>query len=190
MISQRGHIKLIDFGFSKLIGTTGWTSTPCGTADYLAPEVVHKMPYGLEVDLWTYGVLLCEMIGGFTPFHDSDEETMFRKIVHLDMTWPKNIDWVAKDLISKILVTDPIMRISIKDIKQHPFFESIDWGKAERLELDPPFIPDQLEPIDTYFPYAKPATREDLTNGFMTSTGVKPLGQYWPFANSSKLRDF
>jgi serine/threonine protein kinase len=132
MISEQGHIKLIDFGFSKVIGEKGRAQTPCGTADYMAPEIIHKLPYSLEVDIWTYGILLCEMIGGFTPFHDADEETMFRKIIHSDLTWPKNIDKIAKDLISKILVTDPIMRISIKEIKSHPFFESIDWGKAAR----------------------------------------------------------
>ena len=77
MISRKGHIKLIDFGFSKVIGENGRASTPCGTADYMAPEIIHKLPYGLEVDIWTYGILLCEMIGGFTPFHDTDEETMF-----------------------------------------------------------------------------------------------------------------
>jgi len=46
MITATGHIKLIDFGLSKLIGQEGWTSTPCGTAEYLAPEIVHKIPYG------------------------------------------------------------------------------------------------------------------------------------------------
>jgi len=43
----------------------------------LAPEVVNNIPYGLEVDIWSFGILMCEMIGGFTPFHDQDEETMF-----------------------------------------------------------------------------------------------------------------
>jgi len=70
MISETGHIKLIDFGLAKLIGLQGRTQTPCGTAEYLAPEIVHQVPYGFEVDIWSFGILMCEMIGGFTPFHD------------------------------------------------------------------------------------------------------------------------
>jgi len=82
------------------------------------------------------------------------------------------------------------MRISIDGIKQHPFFESIDWEWAAKRFTDPPFVPNDLEPIESYFPYSKPATNEDLVNGFNLAQGVKPLGNFWPFAHSSKLKDF
>jgi len=68
MITSSGHIKIIDFGLSKLIGESGRASTPCGTAAYLAPEIINKVPYDFSVDIWSYGILMIEMIGGFTPF--------------------------------------------------------------------------------------------------------------------------
>lgn len=74
MISGDGHIKLIDFGLSKVIGQGGRTFTACGTADYLAPEVINNVGYGFGVDIWAFGIILCEMVGGFTPFHDPDED--------------------------------------------------------------------------------------------------------------------
>lgn len=70
------------------------------------------------------------MIGGFTPFHDSDEEVMFQKISNLNISWPKNIDKITRDLISRILVGDPSMRLTISEIKQHPFFQDINWTEA------------------------------------------------------------
>lgn len=53
----------------------------------------------------------------------------------------------------------------------------------------PPFVPNQLEPISTYFPNSKPATNEDMITT-QINEGAKPLGKFWPFANSPKLKDF
>ena len=68
MITARGHIKLIDFGLSKFIGKKGRTYTQCGTVAYLAPEIINGIGYNVSVDLWSFGILICELVGGFTPF--------------------------------------------------------------------------------------------------------------------------
>ncbi len=64
------------------------------------------------------------------------------------------MDPTTKNLVSKILVPDPSMRLSIESIKSHAFFEEVDWESAENLDLDPPFIPDQHEELTKYFPHA------------------------------------
>ena len=68
ILTESGHIKLIDFGLSKQIGKRGRTYTQCGTCAYLAPEVINKIGYSFTVDIWAFGILICEMVGGFTPF--------------------------------------------------------------------------------------------------------------------------
>lgn len=82
------------------------------------------------------------MIGGFTPFKASDPNHVYENILCCNIAWPRNADKIAKDLISKILVAEPEMRISLNDIKEHMFFKDIDWNLAERKKLDPPFVPE------------------------------------------------
>lgn len=85
MIDSHGHVKLIDFGFAKKLSKDkdGYkkTLTMCGTPAYLAPEILLKTGYGPEVDIWSIGVLLCEMIGGFTPFSDSNPNKIYERIL-------------------------------------------------------------------------------------------------------------
>ena len=70
LLDCKGHIKLIDFGFSKqmLNIATDRARTNCGTPAYAAPEVLIGTGYGAKADIWSFGILICEMLGGFTPF--------------------------------------------------------------------------------------------------------------------------
>lgn len=61
---------------------------------------------------------------------------------------PKNLNNVTRDLILKILVPDPNLRYEIVDIKTHRFFKGMDWEKAARKQLEPPFIPTVVTPYD------------------------------------------
>lgn len=65
MIDCDGHIKLVDFGFSKqLVSKDERTYTNCGTPIYTAPEILKGKGYSFGVDIWSFGVLLCELING------------------------------------------------------------------------------------------------------------------------------
>ena len=64
-MQNRGHVKLVDFGFAKMLNKTdGRTQTNCGTPAYIAPEILKNIPYGYEVDVWSFGVLLVEIVSG------------------------------------------------------------------------------------------------------------------------------
>ena len=100
MIDSVGHIKLIDFGFSKYLGLKNEqrTYTSCGTPAYIAPEVYNKLGHGYEVDVWALGVIIFELITGYNPFFEG-EQINFGKVCQADINWPHNMDKMAKDLI-------------------------------------------------------------------------------------------
>lgn len=123
-----------------------WTKSTVGTPDYIAPEVFLKVGYGPEVDFWSLGVILYEMLVGYPPFFaDSAAETC-KKILDWKNTlqFPEKpkISETAKDLI-RCLITDSKTRLGVNgphEIKAHSFFNKIDFGKLNSTV--PPFIPD------------------------------------------------
>jgi len=81
-MTDRGHIKLVDFGFAKrLKDITQKTNTNCGTPAYIAPEVLRgHNGHGYEVDVWSLGVLMVEIVSGQTPFHADTTQGIYEKI--------------------------------------------------------------------------------------------------------------
>lgn len=76
LIAKDGHIKLTDFGFAKDI-TDGRTYTVCGTPEYMAPEVVNKDGHGKAADWWSLGIIIFEMLAGYSPFYDENPLTVY-----------------------------------------------------------------------------------------------------------------
>lgn len=75
LMDNVGHIALTDFGLSKQnIDITGGATTFCGTAEYIAPELLKGQKYGAPVDWWSFGILLFEMMHGRTPFYDKNRK--------------------------------------------------------------------------------------------------------------------
>jgi serine/threonine protein kinase len=70
LIDKDGHIKLIDFGFAKILNDIkkDRAYTNCGTPGYCAPEVMLDSGHTYKADIWSIGILICELLGGFTPF--------------------------------------------------------------------------------------------------------------------------
>jgi serine/threonine protein kinase len=81
-MTERGHLKLVDFGFAKMLKTINQrTYTNCGTPAYIAPEVlIDNNGHGHEVDVWSLGVLMCEIISGHTPFHAESTLEVYENI--------------------------------------------------------------------------------------------------------------
>jgi 5'-AMP-activated protein kinase catalytic alpha subunit len=82
--------------------------TACGSPCYAAPEMIAGKEYkGLQVDIWSCGVILYAMVCGYLPFEDPDTNKLYTKIMKGDYSIPTDIDREAADLIKKILITDP-----------------------------------------------------------------------------------
>eukprot|EP00324_Dicrateria_rotunda_P007548 CAMPEP_0206180252 /NCGR_PEP_ID=MMETSP1474-20131121/67841_1 /ASSEMBLY_ACC=CAM_ASM_001110 /TAXON_ID=97495 /ORGANISM="Imantonia sp., Strain RCC918" /LENGTH=282 /DNA_ID=CAMNT_0053593769 /DNA_START=1561 /DNA_END=2410 /DNA_ORIENTATION=- len=111
-------------------GTTTRLQSKVGTPDYLAPEVILGQGHGKEVDWWSLGVILYEFLLGFPPFNAETPEDIFENIVQRNILWPdipEELSYEAYDLINKLLTVDPTKRITVKEIKEHPFFAEISW---------------------------------------------------------------
>jgi len=139
MIAEDGHLVLADFGIARLLEKGDNSPSSCvGTPEYCAPEVLLEKPYGLEIDLWAFGVILYEMLGHQLPFEvflnapRSDRRWMDYMIERVVSYTPEfrscNFSAEAKDLLQKLLAKSVTNRLtSIPKIKKHPFFSPIDW---------------------------------------------------------------
>ena len=157
LIDEEGHVKLIDFGFAKKLSNikNGRAYTNCGTPGYCAPEVmIMDVGHTYKADLWSIGILICEMIGGFTPFQSKDEASNPKAIMEKcrtgDLNLPKNLNGNARDLVKLLLVDDPMARLEISEIKKHKFFRDTKWAQISKRQVNPPFIP-SLDPYSPLF---------------------------------------
>eukprot|EP01103_Thecamoeba_quadrilineata_P018673 TRINITY_DN722_c0_g1_i1.p1 TRINITY_DN722_c0_g1~~TRINITY_DN722_c0_g1_i1.p1 ORF type:complete len:336 (-),score=69.24 TRINITY_DN722_c0_g1_i1:41-1048(-) len=128
-------VKIADFGFSKYLGDDGVAFETCGSPMYTSPEVVAIMKaksrghpivgYTYKSDVWAAGVILYIMLCGFPPFYDEDLRTLYDTIQNGELEFPlpewDNISQQAKDLITKMLNTDPAKRLSSAEVLQHPW---------------------------------------------------------------------
>jgi calcium/calmodulin-dependent protein kinase I len=118
-------IKIADFGFSKQTSASNMMETRLGTPSYVAPEIIQGTPYTKAVDMWSMGVIMYVMLGGYTPFQHNDQRALFRKIKHGKYQFhPKywdNVSSEAKDLISGMLQLDPAERLTADQALDHPW---------------------------------------------------------------------
>ena len=122
LLSRDLTLKIIDFGLSNYFDKK-LLSTPCGSPCYASPEMVSGNKYnGFKIDIWSTGIILYAMLCGYLPFEDKDNDVLFAKILKCKLDLPRHLSDDSKDLIRRILVTDPDKRITIKEIKRHPFF--------------------------------------------------------------------
>jgi len=140
MLDHDGHIKLTDFGLSKVIDQEE-TSTLCGTTGYLAPELILRQSYSYEVDWWALGILTYEMLTGITPFDNSNRLKMLNDIVNTTPVFPNYIPMDAIEFISALLSKDPKLRPSIERIQKFRFFSDLEWNRVYKKEYPLEYIP-------------------------------------------------
>nr|XP_045004559.1 microtubule-associated serine/threonine-protein kinase 3 isoform X3 [Jaculus jaculus] len=198
LITSLGHIKLTDFGLSK-IGLMSMATNlyeghiekdarefvdkqVCGTPEYIAPEVIFRQGYGKPVDWWAMGVILYEFLVGCVPFFGDTPEELFGQVVSDEIMWPDGEEALpadAQDLITRLLRQSPMDRLGTggtHEVKQHPFFWALDWAGLLRHKAE--FIP-QLEAEDdtSYFDtrserYRHLGSEDDETNDEESSTEI------------------
>ncbi|KAI8835922.1 kinase-like domain-containing protein [Chytridium lagenaria] len=126
LLDSNGHISLTDFGLCKEnLSFDETTNTFCGTAEYLAPEVLTGQGYGKAVDWWSLGILFYEMTTGLPPFYSEN-----------------------------LLERDPKRRFGAspedaEEIKRHRYFSDVDWEKLLKKQVKPPYKPKVESEMDT-----------------------------------------
>ncbi|KAI8869549.1 kinase-like protein, partial [Ramicandelaber brevisporus] len=183
LLRSDGHLVLTDFGLSKRIGEPApvgrfgrpRTATFCGTAEYLAPEVLKGEPYGFAIDWWALGTSLYEMISGFAPFWASDHAGLYHRVMHDQLLFPdpNQVDMSDdfKSLLSGLLEKEPQIRLGslpsrgVREITEHRVFASVDWDTAKKMQWkQPPIIPELTHELDlSYFEDAFTKLPVDLT---------------------------
>nr|QHT72832.1 serine/threonine-protein kinase [Vernicia montana] len=120
-----------------------------GTHEYLAPEIIKGEGHGSAVDWWTFGIFLYELLFGKTPFKGSGNRATLFNVVGQPLRFPESpvVSFAARDLIRGLLVKEPQHRLAYKrgatEIKQHPFFEGVNWALIRCAT--PPEIPKPVE---------------------------------------------
>jgi serine/threonine protein kinase len=189
LLDKNGHIKLTDFGLAKIIKDNDKAYSICGTTKYLAPEILLNKGYQKEIDWWSLGCVVFEMLEGKAPFGNPKGKlnlSFYKR--NLNFFYTESED--AKAFIKELLVINPENRLGYgKDgstkIKNHKFFNGVDWDKALKKEYKPPFIPELLDELDLKY-FDKIFTEEKLdlnkSQKSKTSESIKSDDNYKNFS--------
>ena len=144
MIANDGYLKLIDFGFAKVVRKK--TYTICGTPEYIAPEILLNQGHSKPVDWWTLGILLFEMLAGYPPYQSEDPMEIYKMIINIKPKYPEGFDSKARSLIKHLLRREVNKRYGelakgAEDIKGHKFFSSMSWDSLLSKSVKVPYIP-------------------------------------------------
>ena len=122
LVGVKGELKLADFGWA--VHTPKMRrKTFCGTLDYLSPEIVLSQTYNEKVDAWALGILLFEFLTGEPPFLSDTQTKTFSRIMKAQPDFPEHISDGARDVITKLLVKDPAQRMTLAQLKEHPWMK-------------------------------------------------------------------
>jgi len=164
LLTEKGHIKLTDFGMaSETINTI--SSTMGGTHDYIAPEVFTDRKYSRSVDWWSLGVLLYELVHGRRPFSAPNPKYLASAIINGAVNFDTDIEPATKSLITALLEKNPAHRLGTKcdnDVKDHLFFDGIDWDLLESVKYDIAFTPCPEEKVQYMNEITESFNNEDL----------------------------
>lgn len=156
LLKSNGQIKIADFGMAALQqDPSHQLRTACGSPHYAAPELLrHQFYKGSAVDIWSMGVILFAMLAGRLPFDDEDMATMLAKARRAQYKMPPHLTREASDLIQRILVDQPVHRITMKQMWRHALirkydyldeYQSWDGQSTDALRMDNAPIPEEID---------------------------------------------
>lgn len=154
-VDVNGHLRIGDFGMSKCdFEEEDFTTSVCGSPEYMAPEVIDNQNYNFSADFYSIGAILYELLTGVPPYYNEADDDQQRLTLIKSMSL--QLETVTEDphlqaLLSNLLHPDPDCRISnFQEIKNSPWLSSVDW-KAIEQKLEPmPYAPDPSAPLEAY----------------------------------------
>ncbi|OMJ07534.1 Ribosomal protein S6 kinase beta-2 [Smittium culicis] len=162
LLSANGHLKITDFGLSKLQlnfqnsdfsqsdpNNPFKTNTFCGTPSYMAPEIFDlQKPYEKSVDWWSLGILIYEMLTGKVPYKGKSHKQVYETILKKKIVFPNYLSTDSSNIIRKLLKKSPEQRLGFgssgfENIKKQKFFSGINWKNMllNSESITPPIIP-------------------------------------------------
>lgn len=183
LLDADGHICLCDFGLSKEFlekDVEKRTYSFCGTIEYMAPELIQgDFGHNFSVDWWSLGVLTYELLTGASPFTVEGEKNIpvdiSKRILKSQPPMPRFFSKHAKEFILKLLNKTPAKRLGANgagDVKNHPFFEGLNWSDLAAKKIPAPFKPNISNELDTNN-FAEEFTKQDAND----SPAVVPTAQ-------------
>jgi len=153
LLDEHRNIKIVDFGLSNTFQEGQLLKTACGSPCYAAPEMIAGQRYVPSLcDIWSCGVILFALVCGYLPFEDQNTAALYHKILHADYQAPKFISESVRDLIARMLTTEPEQRYTVPRIRAHVWYRqipetSVQW-ECERGERR--LEEDVLEQLDRF----------------------------------------
>ena len=123
LLTKEKILKIIDFGLCHDFNENKVLKTKCGSPSYAAPEILKGFPYdGFKTDIWCCGIILYAMLCGYLPFDGDDNQEIFQSIVECQPEFPNFLEDDAINLLIWLLNPEPEERITMEEIKMHPFY--------------------------------------------------------------------
>ena len=128
MLTESGHVKLVDFGTAKDLNDTKFNGPEfVGTPEYMSPELLKSKESSCESDLWALGCVIYQLHTGYPPFKALSPFLAMQRAIHLQIVFPQGFPEDARDLISRLLIWNPSSRITLEEIRGHAYFRDVDW---------------------------------------------------------------
>jgi serine/threonine protein kinase len=159
MLTDDKHVKLIDFGTAVICDANGATpsediqhagnasagraATFCGTTQYMSPELLGESYTCVASDYWAVGCILFHMLAGRRPYEAPTQYLLIKSILDDAVQYPADMDPLARDLISKLLVKNPAERLGADEkggfaaVRKHPFFQNTKWDTLWTTNVAP-----------------------------------------------------
>ena len=192
LLDENNNAYLIDFGWSNYIINGRRRNTICGTPIYRPPEMADDINYDESIDIWSIGILLCELSTGTIPFKANDVETLRQDISELNISWPSNIDPDIKDLCSKIFNAEQNKRPLIENILEHKFFKKyLRIGDMNKKLIKPILLKNKIFVVSKDIPgennyLSNKALRENISKRYKkTETRTKESDKIYTNDNKS-----
>ncbi|EGT31649.1 hypothetical protein CAEBREN_29131 [Caenorhabditis brenneri] len=149
MLDKKGHIKFIDFGASKILKKGEKANTFCGTRRFMAPEMLNRQEYDHKVDIWSYGIMMFDLLTGHGLFECKTDEDIEKLVLSGKMfPRPRGMSTKAIKLLRTLLEFSPLKRATVSQLKQSEFFKNLDWNKVSSQQYQPPFKPTFADEFD------------------------------------------